>query len=443
MSDTSVQTSPNAPAVAAPVPVKPKAKPWTAMRVLQLAASLRITVVLFVLSLMLVFFGTLAQIDSGIWTVVARYFRSFGVMVPLQLLVKFGQVFFGVPESVRLPEWCKLPFFGGTTLGLLLLVNLLAAHAVRFKLSAKRAGILAIHAGLIILMLGELGTGLFAVEQRMSIATGETVNFTDTNNRVELAFLAPDPDDAKQDLVVVVPQRLLQKKGRISSPDLPVDIEVVDFWKNSRMVTSADKKDTFPNERTTLGGITFGIVNEKESAGVEVEAREDMPSVKVVFYDKETGEEIGKERFYSLWYYGNMHSRAYEFEPQTVEVAKKSYLVELRPRREYKPYAITLEKFSHDVYPGTDTPKNFSSQVQLETTAGHRRGYTISMNNPLFYAGETMYQSSFFPGDKGTVLQVVRNPVWWMPYLSCFLVTVGMIVHFGVNLVSFLQKRAV
>ena len=442
MSDTSVQTSPNTPAVAAPVPVKPKAKPWTAMRVLQLAASLRITVVLFVLSLMLVFFGTLAQIENGIWTVVGDYFRSFYVWVPFQLFVKFGQVFFGVPESVRLPEWCMFPFFGGTTLGLLLLVNLLAAHAVRFKLSAKRAGILAIHGGLIILMLGELGTGLFAVEQRMSIATGETVNFTDTNNRVELAFLAPDPEDTKQDLVVVVPQRLLQKQGRISSPDLPVDIEVVDFWKNSRMVTSARKEDKFPNERTTLSGLTFGIVNEKESAGVEVEAREDMPSVKVILYDKETGKEIG-EYFFSLWYYGNMHSRAYEFVPQTVEVGDKKYLVELRPRRVYKPYAVTLKKFSHDVYPGTDTPKNFSSLVNLETTAGDRREYTISMNNPLFYAGETMYQSSFFPGDKGTVLQVVRNPVWWMPYLSCFLVTVGMIVHFGVNLVSFLQKRAV
>ena len=95
------------------------------------------------------------------------------------------------------------------------------------------------------------------------------------------------------------------------------------------------------------------------------------------------------------------------------------------------------------MYVGTTTPKNFSSLVNLTTTAGERREYKISMNSPLFHSGETMYQSSFFPGDSGTVLQVVRNPVWWMPYLSCFLVTVGMIVHFGVNLVSFLQKRAV
>ena len=47
------------------------------------------------------------------------------------------------------------------------------------------------------------------------------------------------------------------------------------------------------------------------------------------------------------------------------------------------------------------------------------------MNNPLFHSGETFYQSRFFPGEKGTVLQVVRNPVWWMPYLSCVIVTAG------------------
>jgi hypothetical protein len=440
MSDTSVQTSPATPAAVAPAVAKPKGKPWTVLRVLQLAASLRLTVALFVLSLLLVFFGTLAQIDHGIWTVVGDYFRSFGVMVPFQLFVKFGQVFFGLPADTTIPG--SFPFLGGTTLGLMLLVNLLAAHTVRFKLSAKRAGILAIHAGLIVLMLGELGTGLFAVEQRMSIATGETVNFTDTSNRVELALLTPHPEDSKKDLVVVVPQRLLQQTGRITSLELPVDVEVTEFWKNSRMVLPSGKGDHFENERTTLSGVTVGIVKDKESAGVEVEAREDMPAARVVFYEKGTDNVLG-EYFLSLWFYGNMHSRLNEFKPQKLKVGEETYVVELRPRREYKPYSVTLEKFTHDYYPGTETPKNFASEVQLETTAGYRRKYTISMNNPLFHGGETMYQSSFFPGDKGTVLQVVRNPVWWMPYLSCFLVTAGMIVHFGVNLVSFLQRRAV
>ena len=441
MSDTSVQTAPSAPVpIINNVPLTKPRKPWTVMRVLKLIASLELTVILFALSLMLVFFGTLAQIEHGIWTVVGDYFRSFYVWVPFQLFVKFGQVFFGLPESMKLTG--SFPFFGGTTLGILLLSNLLAAHALRFKVSWKRAGIISIHAGIIILMLGELGTGLFAVEQRMSIAKGETVNYTDTSNRVELAFLTLDPADRSKDLVVVVPQNLLTRKGRIAHPDLPVDVEVKEFWKNSKMVLPLDKKARLANQRTTLTGMTFRIVKENESAGVEADAKEDMPAASVVLYEKGTDTEIG-EYFVSLWFYLNVNSRAYEFAPQEVMIGTTKYLVELRPRREYKAYSLTLKEFNHDVYLGTDTPKNFSSLVNLQTPSGERREYKISMNNPLFHSGETMYQSSFFAGDSGTVLQVVRNPVWWMPYLSCFVVTLGMIVHFGINLLNFLQRRVV
>src|SRR5438128_10074825 len=84
-------------------------------------ASLRLTVVLFALSMVLVFVGTLAQMDEGIWTVVTRYFRSFGVWVPFQLFVKLGQVFFGVPKTVQIADHWGFPFPGGWTLGSLLL----------------------------------------------------------------------------------------------------------------------------------------------------------------------------------------------------------------------------------------------------------------------------------------------------------------------------------
>src|SRR4051812_31863501 len=109
MSDTSLQTAPSAPGPAAAVPPTPAvAKPrpkWTVYRVLKLGASLELTVILFILSLLLVFFGTLAQIDNGIWTVVGEYFRSAFVWIPWQLLVKFGQVFFGLPrETVDPPS---------------------------------------------------------------------------------------------------------------------------------------------------------------------------------------------------------------------------------------------------------------------------------------------------------------------------------------------------
>src|SRR5205814_1337028 len=100
---------------------------------------------LFALSIGLIFFGTVAQMDYGIWTVVDKYFWSWVVMVPFDLFNKVGQVFFEFPRGTR---WSgAFPFPGGKLLGGALLANLLAAHMVRFRLTWKRSGVLLIHAG--------------------------------------------------------------------------------------------------------------------------------------------------------------------------------------------------------------------------------------------------------------------------------------------------------
>src|SRR5687768_14894168 len=58
-------------------------------------ASLRLTVVLFALSIFLVFAGTLAQIDKDIWDVVGQYFRTAVAWIELP-------IFF--PRSWNVPE---------------------------------------------------------------------------------------------------------------------------------------------------------------------------------------------------------------------------------------------------------------------------------------------------------------------------------------------------
>ena len=44
------------------------------------------------------------------------------------------------------------------------------------------------------------------------------------------------------------------------------------------------------------------------------------------------------------------------------------------------------------------------------------------MNQPLRYAGETFYQASFANDDRTSILQVVRNPGWLLPYIACAMV---------------------
>ena len=64
------------------------------------------------------------------------------------------------------------------------------------------------------------------------------------------------------------------------------------------------------------------------------------------------------------------------------------------------------------------------------------------MNNPLRYAGITFYQADFDRvAERGTVLQVVKNPSWMTPYVACMLVGIGMLAHFGTMLVRFLRRR--
>src|ERR1019366_10767223 len=111
----------------------------------------------------LVFWGTLAQVDNGVWTVVKQYFRSAYVLVPLKVVLF---------NAVRSSD-VVVPFPGGWLIGGAMLVNLLAAHAIRFKLAWNRVGILLIHAGIIIMMLGELVTGHFAIEGNLVIPIGQ------------------------------------------------------------------------------------------------------------------------------------------------------------------------------------------------------------------------------------------------------------------------------
>ena len=431
MENTAIQTA--APAAItvkvpqpAPTPMKKEAPLW--IKILTPVASLRITVVLFVLSFMLVFFGTLAQVDAGIWTVVAKYFRSLYVWVPLQ-------IFF--PRDLHVAG--GFPFPGGWLLGGLLLVNLLAAHAVRFKAAWNRSGILLLHAGIIVMMLGELITGLFAVESKMVIGTGETVVFIDHSREVELAII--DSSKPGVDEVVAVPQALLKKGGLIQNANLPFDLEVSDFVPNTSLIDMKHEHPGDPDVFVASDGNYYTFAAREEGSGVDPNQREDAAAVRVTFKKKGGNQVLGSGLF-SLWTYPNFTLRQLRFPDQKITADGKTYLVQLRFKRLFQPYSIHLIEFRHDRYLGTETPKNYSSRIQLiDPSENVNREEMISMNAPLRYSGLTFYQSGFLPNDKGTVLQVVRNPGWLLPYFSCAMVAIGMIIHFGLNLKNFLQKR--
>ncbi len=405
---------------------------------LQPLASLRLTVVLLGLSIFLVFVGTLAQIDGGIWTIVSQYFRSWFVLVPLKLFSQLGQIFLGLPETWSLPGY--LPFPGGWTLGAMLMLNLVAAHAVRFRMTWKRSGVMILHAGLIILMLAEFVTGLFQIEAKMTIGTNETVNFVENSRKVELVII--DRSNQVEDVEYTIPEAILRSGKPIRSPDLPFDVDVLEYMANSDLI-KAGKDAQSTDTMTSKVGIAFQIVKIGEASGVDTSAHEDAPTVRMQLKRKGADEVLATTTA-SVWRSPNFTRRLpiYQFPPIDIQIDGKPWRIELRGQREYLPFSLKLNEFRFDRYPGTNTPRNYSSTVTLnDPRTSAKRDVLIRMNEPLAYEGATYYQSGFTPDEKGTVLQVTRNPGVWLPYISCTMITLGMVIHFGQILIQFLGRR--
>ncbi|MEX2091373.1 MAG: cytochrome c biogenesis protein ResB, partial [Pirellulales bacterium] len=137
------------------------AESFSLSKVLSVLASLRLTVVLFSLAIFLVFAGTLAQKDHDVWYVVEyAYFRVWIAHVEWRAFERLVQMFAPIQWNLT----GSFPFPGGNLLGLALLVNLLAAHAVRFKVTASGRRL---HIGLAVVAVGILAT-VMAVRSGMN-----------------------------------------------------------------------------------------------------------------------------------------------------------------------------------------------------------------------------------------------------------------------------------
>ena len=385
-------------------------------RALNFLTSLRLTVACLVLALGLVFFGTLAQVKWGLWIVQEKYFHSWFVFME--------------------PGGWKIPVYpGGYLLGSILLVNLVAAHIKRFELSRKKIGIVTIHAGLILLLVGGLLTSLFQVESYMAIPEGERKNYSESGMISELAIV--DITDAETDKVVVIPERMLANRKEIAHEALPFKLKVNHYFINSNPVL-----------RPADGSSKLAFEPQRQALAMD---EHNLPAANIEIV---TDEGVKGPFSLSRW----MTERQYRYKLEEVFAPQlgagltreprftykgREYMLALRPERYYKPFYIELLDFTHERYKGTEIPKNFASRVRLISgETEENREVEIYMNNPLRYWGETYYQGGFEPGDTVTILQVVRNPTWLTPYIACALVGAGLLIQFLSHLVGFAKKRS-
>ncbi|HEV2331097.1 MAG TPA: cytochrome c biogenesis protein ResB [Verrucomicrobiae bacterium] len=413
-------------------------------RLIKIFASLRLTVVLLAFAIVLVFVGTLAQVDEGLYYVQSHYFKA-----PIIL----GLDLFGRKIPMILP--------GGSLIGTLLLVNLLAAHIYRFQFSVKKIGIQFVHAGVILLLVGQLATQIFANESQISFAEGQTRSYSESANQYELAFTSASGPHSEQ--VVAFPSDLLAAGDELQDPNLPFKIRVKLFWKNSDTQFRAPMIQNGPPLTSNGIALNFDFWPTNE---VKTTDDKDAPTAQI--------ELIGPGGSLGDWIVSDWADDDAKIEqiregytpamgtdmankivadltqPQFVYINGKKFTFGLRPEQVRFPFSLTLLKATHTVYEGTDIPKDFRSRVLLKNAqTGENREIEISMNNPLRYAGLTFYQQEMTAGETTeqaglapwSLLQVVHNPGWLTPYIACGMVAAGLVIQFMFHLTGFIAGK--
>lgn len=376
-------------------------------RIVDFFTSLKLTVVCLVFGMLLVFFGTLAQVDIGLYKAQAEFFRSF-------------IVFWGPKDgSWRIPV---MP--GGYLIGGLLVVNLLSAHYKRFGFRKDKLGLIITHFGLILLLIGQLATDLLSRESNLHFRLNETKNFSEADRSWELAVI--DITNPQDNRVVAIPEAALAGKRPVQSAALPFTLTAKEYLQNATLSENAQPGFQKP---AATEGTGPRIWYRRDAPTTKMDSR-DMPAATLEMRQAGTGAPLG------TWFVsGNLN-------PQTFGFSNRTYELGMRLSRYYQPFGLELLKFDHDVYPGTEIPKNFASRVKIHNPgSGETREVTIRMNEPLRYGGLTFYQSSFDADNQGSILQVVRNPSWLTPYVGCLLVGAGLTLQFLMHLIPFLKRR--
>jgi hypothetical protein len=311
-----------------------------------------------------------------------------------------------------------VPMLGGITTLMLITLSLLVKLLWFSPWVKEKAGTILAHIAILMLMLGGGITYLVNQEGYVTLLEGETAQTMQDYYLRELQI-------TQQGKPVAIWQEAALKEGAIlTHPSLPFTLKVEEFCSNCA---------------------TFVQENPTQKRGIAKKLLlQDAPATK----EKE-GNKAGV-----AFTVDGLGYIAYELLPSQAPVIK-GYKIEMARKSLPLPFSITLLDFEKIRYPSSDQAKEYQSLVEIRSpeegvelqpskarrTAGGSKTVgacphnmkcwqqTIAMNEPLRYRGYAIYQSSFLRmGDQeASVLAVVKNDGWWLPYLSTFLLALGLI----------------
>lgn len=112
--------------------------------------------------------------------------------------------------------------------------------------------------------------------------------------------------------------------------------------------------------------------------------------------------------------------------PATVDLNGLRVTVNYGSKIIHLPFKVKLDKFQLTRYPGSMAPETYSSYVTLiDTRHNVTIPYRIHMNHILEYRNFRLFQSSFDPDLKGTILSVNMDPGTDVTYFGYLLLAIG------------------
>ena len=347
--------------------------------------------------MLLVFIGTIEQKDIGLFAAQNKYFSSL-------IIWKYN-----------------IPLPGG-----LLTMTILALTLFSFFLKPNiweknKIGVLVVHLGALILLIGGGITSAFSKEGNMVILEKNQSNYMHSFYYKEFTIMNLDeyPDSIE---VINFNEKILKPNNILSYSTIPFKIEVIQYYLNSTIEPRVN------NELFPLHG--DAIKFELKEKYPEKEINENISGI--IYRIISNSDEVSGYYIYQLE----------QQTPEIITINNKNYALLLRPERTYLPFEIKLLDFKKIMHPGTNIAKSFSSEVYLIENQTSRR-VLIEMNAPLRHQGYTFYQASYAElnnGQEATILAVVKNYGRLFPYISSIIMCIGVLLQMIIRLPKLLKK---
>ena len=316
-------------------------------RIVLLLSSPKVFIFTILWMMVLVVLGTLAQRDLGLYEAQQRFFSCWITWIG------------------------PFPTPGGRTALFLMTSNLIFFMLKPGFWRTKKIGIIIIHSGVLLLLLGGGITAWFSTEGNMVIQEGEISNVIIDLFAKELVVI--NDTNKSFDEITTISDNILKPGKIINSNFLPFNIEVIDYYINCEPVRRVEAVSS-EYKGLAQNFILKKIPNEKES---------EINRTGITF--KVTESDASANGIYSIFLAQSI--------PQTISSKGEEFTLAIRRKRTYLPFSLRLDAFKKVLYPGTDLAKSYSSDLVL-IDKDISRPVLIEMNEPLRYLSIIFYWGS-------------------------------------------------